>query len=87
MTFIDLFYLNDRLVKDNRFTETQWRDIINEGFTHGNEWGFANAAEYFYTRCLGFDYADCADLITDIQNGSSDGFERFIDDVSYYFNN
>ena len=87
MTFIDLFYLNDRLVKENRFTETQWTDIINEGFMHSNEWGFDNAVEYFYTRCLGFDYADCEDLITDIQNGDGDGFERFIDDVSYYFNN
>lgn len=87
MTFIDLFYLNDRLVKENRFTEEQWTDIINEGFTHSNEWDFDNAVEEFYTHWLGFDYADCEDLITDIQNGSSDGFERFIDDVSYYFNN
>ena len=87
MTFIDLFYLNDRLAKENRFTEEQWTDIINEGFTHSNEWDFDNAVEEFYTHWLGFDYADCEDLITDIQNGSSDGFERFIDDVSYYFNN
>ena len=87
MTFIDLFYLNDRLVKENRFTEEQWTDIINEGFTHSNEWDFDNGVEEFYTHWLGFDYADCEDLITDIQNGSSDGFERFIDDVSYYFNN
>ena len=87
MTFIDLFYLNDRLTKENRFTEEQWTDIINEGFTHSNEWDFDNAVEEFYTHWLGFDYADCEDLITDIQNGDDDGFERFIDDVSYYFNN
>lgn len=87
MTFIDLFYLNDRLVKENRFTEEQWTDIINEGFTHSNEWDFDNAVEEFYTHWLGFNYADCEDLITDIQHGDGDGFERFIDDVSYYFNN
>ena len=87
MTFIDLFYLNDRLAKEKRFTEEQWTDIINEGFTHSNEWCFDNAVEEFYTHWLGFDYADCEDLITDIQNGDGDGFERFIDDVLYYFNN
>ena len=87
MTFIDLFYLNDRLAKEKRFTKEQWTDIINEGFTHSNEWGFDNAVEEFYTHWLGFDYADCENLITDIQNGDGDGFERFIDDVLYYFNN
>ena len=87
MTFIDLFYLNDRLAKEKRFTEEQWTDIINEGFTHSNEWSFDKAVEDFYIHWLGFDYADCEDLITDIQNGDGDGFVRFVADVSYYFNN
>ena len=87
MTFIDLFYLNDRLIKENRFTETQWTDIINEGFTHGNEWDFDNAVEYFYTHCIGFEYVHCEDLVTDIQNGDADDLDPFIHDVSYYFNN
>lgn len=85
MTFIDLFYLNERLAKENRFTEEQWADIVDEGFTHGNEWHFDEAVENFYTGWLEFDYEDCEDLVTDIQNGDGDAFERFVQDIIYYF--
>jgi hypothetical protein len=85
MTFRDLFDLNERLAKENRFTEEQWADIVDEGFMHGNKWYFDEAVENFYTGWLDFDYEDCKDLITDIQNGDSDAFERFIQDIIYYF--
>lgn len=85
MTFIDLFYLNDRLVKENRFTENQWTDIINEGFMHSNEWGFDKAVEDFYIHWLGFDYSDCENFITDIQSGDHNAMETFISDVYNYF--
>jgi len=86
MTFIDLFYLNERLNKENRFTKEQWTDIVDEGFVRGNEWGFDNAVEDFYTYWLEFDYEDCEDLLTDIQNGSGEALERFVTDIVNYFN-
>lgn len=85
MTFIDLFWLNERLAKENRFTEEQWADIVDEGFTHSSEWHFDEAVENFYTGWLDFDYEDCEDLVTDIQNGDGDAFERFVQDIIYYF--
>lgn len=85
MTFIDLFYLNERLAKENRFTKDQWTDIIDEGFSRSNEWHFDEDVEIFYTGWLGFDYEDCEDLITDIQNGAGSALERFVQDIIYYF--
>ena len=87
MTLRDLFDLNDGLTKENQFSKEQWEEIVNEAFAHGGKWSFDWSVENFYTGWLGFDYDDCEDLITDIQNGDGDGFERFIDDIVYYFNN
>ncbi len=87
MILRDLFDLNDRLTKENQFTKEQWIAIIDEAYAHGGEWSFDWSVENFYTGWLGFDYDDCEDLITDIQNGDSDGFERFIDDILNYFKN
>lgn len=85
MTFIDLFYLNERLAKENRFTKEQWTNIVDEAYTRSEEWAFDLAVENFYMMWLGFDYEDCEDLITDIQNGNGDAFERFIDDIMNFY--
>lgn len=87
MTLRDLFELNERLTRDRRFSKWQWEEIINEAFAHGRNWHFDESVENFYTGWLDFDYKDCEDLVTDIQNGDGDAFERFIDDVIYYFEN
>ena len=87
MTLRNLFELNERLTKDRQFSKWQWEEIIDEAYTHGGEWSFDWSVENFYTGWLGFDYEDCEDLITDIQNGNGDAFERFINDIINYFNN
>ena len=86
MTLRDLFDLNERLTKENQFTKEQWTAIVDEAYAHGREWSFDWSVENFYTGWLGFDYEDCEDLVTDIQNGNGDAFERFIDDIVNYFN-
>ena len=85
MTLRDLFELNERLTNDSRFTKKQWEDIVEVIYSKGNN-VFDWSVENFYTGWLGFDYEDCEDLITDIQNGDGDAFERFIDDIVNYFN-
>ena len=87
MTLRNLFELNERLTKDRQFSKWQWEEIVNEAYAHGEEWSFDWSVENFYTGWLGFDYEDCEDLITDIQNGNGDAFERFINDIVNYFNN
>ena len=79
-------YLNSRLTKDNQFTKSQWEEIINLAFSQSIEMCFNYGVEHFY-RLLGFDYEDCEDLITDIQNGNGDAIERFINDIVNYFDN
>lgn len=86
MTLRDLFELNERLTKDRQFSKWQWEEIIDEAYVHGGEWSFDSSVEIFYTGWLGFDYDDCEDIITDIQNGNCDAFERFINDIVNYFN-
>ena len=86
MTLRDLFELNERLTKDRQFSKWQWEEIVDEAYAHGGEWSFDWSVENFYTGWLGFDYDDCEDLITDIQNGNGDAFERFINDIVNYFN-
>lgn len=83
----ELFNLNSRLTKNRQFSKQQWEEIINLAFTIGRDMCFNWGVEYFYIGLLGFDYEDCEDLITDIQNGNDDAFERFINDIIYYFNN
>jgi hypothetical protein len=87
MTLRDLFELNERLTKDRQFSKWQWEEIVNEAYAHGGYWSFDESVENFYTGLLGFDYEDCEDLVTDIQNGNGDAFERFINDIINYFNN
>lgn len=87
MILRDLFDLNERLTKENQFTKEQWTAIVDEAYAHSGEWSFDWSVENFYTGWEGFDYDDCEDLITDIQNGNGDGFERFIDDILNYFKN
>lgn len=86
MILRDLFDLNNSLSKENRFTKEQWTDIINKAYGRSGEWSFDWSVENFYTGWLDFDYEDCKDLITDIQNGDDGAFERFIDDIISYFN-
>jgi len=85
MKLSELFVLNNHLSKSNRFTFDQWEEIIDNAFSYDKS--FDNAVESFYTDILGFDYNDAEDLITDIQNGDGDGFERFINDIVYYYEN
>ena len=85
MTLRNLFELNDNLRKENQFTRNQWEEIIDEAFIHDGHWSFNESVENFYTGWLGFDYEDCEDLVTDIQNGNGDAFERFVDDIVNYF--
>ena len=87
MILRDLFDLNDRLTKENQFTKEQWIAIVDEAYAHSGEWSFDWSVENFYTGWLGFDYDDCEDIITDIQNGNGDAFDRFIDDIMNYFKN
>jgi len=87
MTLIDLFDLNDSLNKENQFKKEQWIAIVNEAYAHGGKWSFDWSVENFYTVLLCFDYDDCEDIITDIQNGNGDAFDRFIDDIMNYFKN
>lgn len=87
MTLRDLFDLNDILTKENQFSKEQWEAIVNEAYVHGGEWSFDWSVENFYTGWLGFDYEDCEDLVTNIQNGNGDAFERFVNDIINYFNN
>ena len=86
MILRDLFDLNNSLSKENRFTKEQWADIINKAYDRSGEWSFDWSVENFYTGWLDFDYEDCKDLITDIQNGDDSAFERFINDIISYFN-
>ena len=86
MILRDLFDLNNSLSKENRFTKEQWADIINKAYDRSGEWSFDWSVENFYTGWLDFDYEDCKDLITDIQNGDGGAFERFINDIISYFN-
>jgi hypothetical protein len=86
MSLRDLFELNDQLTRDRKFSKWQWEEIINEAYTHGGHWSFDESVENFYTGWLGFDYDDCEDLITDIQNGNGEAFEKFINDIVNYFN-
>ena len=86
MTFIDLFYLNEQLAKENRFTKEQWINIVDEAYTRSEEWAFDLAVENFYMMWLEFDYEDCEDLITNIQNGDGDSFDRFLNDIVNFFN-
>lgn len=82
----ELFRLNSRLTKDRQFSKWQWEEIINLAFSVGRDMCFNWGVEHFYVGLLGFDYEDCEDLITDIQNGNGDAFERFINDIVNYFN-
>lgn len=86
MTLRDIFDLNDRLPKDKQFSKEQWEDIVDVMYSKGNN-AFDWSVENFYTGWLDFDYEDCEDLVTDIQNGNGDAFERFINDIVNYFNN
>ena len=86
MTLRDLFELNERLTKDRQFSKWQWEEIVNIAYSKGRDMCFDWSVENFYTGLLGFDYEDCKDLITDIQNGNGDAFERFTNDIINYFN-
>ena len=86
MTLRDLFELNERLTKDRQFSKEQWEEIVNIMYSiklNAFDWSVEN----FYTDWLGFDYEDCEDFVTDIQNGNGDAFDRFINDIVNYFNN
>lgn len=87
MTLRDLFDLNQILPNENQFTRKQWEVIVNEAFIHSRDYSFDWSVENFYTGWLDFDYDDCEDIITDIQNGNGDAFDRFIDDIMNYFKN
>ena len=83
MNLKDTFELNYDLQPENRFTRKQWENIINNAFSADNS--FTRAVDYFYSDLLEFDFEDCIDLITDIQNGNGDAFDRFIDDVVNFY--
>lgn len=83
MNIKTIFDLNYDLSKENQLTKNQWQEIIDYSFR--NDKHFNNNVEYFYTEYLGFDIEDCEDLITDIEHGDGDAFERFLDDIIYYF--
>lgn len=85
MTLRDLFELNEQLTKDIQFSKWQWEEIVDAMYSKGNN-AFDWSVENFYTGWLGFDYENCKDLITDIQNGNVDAFERFVNDIVNYFN-
>lgn len=82
MNILDFIDLNDRFLPENKFTENQQKEIVNNSFSMDKN---LNAhVTLFYTEYLGFDMSDCIDLIMDIQNRDGDAFERFIDDILYY---
>ena len=83
MNIKTIFDLNYDLSKENQLTKNQWQEIIDYSFRNDKQ--FAKNVEYFYTEYLVFDLEDCEDLITDIENGDGDAFERFLDDIMYYF--
>jgi hypothetical protein len=83
MNIKTIFDLNYDLSKENQLTKNQWQEIIDYSFR--NDKRFAQNVEYFYTEYLGFDINDCEDLITDIEQGDGDAFERFLDNIMYYF--
>ena len=83
MNLKDTFELNYDLQPENRFTRKQWENIINNAFSVDNS--FNRAVDYFYSDLLEFDFEISIDLITDIQNGNGDAFDRFIDDVVNFY--
>lgn len=85
MRLEDIFELANELDDENKFTKEQWENIVNIMFS--TDTLFNGAVEHFYVDMLGFDYDDCENLVTDIQNGNGNAIERFVDDVLYYFNN
>lgn len=87
MIFIDLIRLNEKFPKERRFTKEQWEEFINEAYINENDWSFKWSVENFYTGYLDFEYEDCKDLITNIQNGYFDAFVKFIDDIVNYLEN
>ena len=86
MTLRNLFKLNERLTKDKQFSKEQWEEIVDIMYSTKLT-AFDWSVENFYTGWLGFDYEDCEDLITNIENGDGEAFERFINDIVNYFNN
>lgn len=82
----ELFHLNSRLTKNRQFSKCQWEEIINLAFTAGRDMCFNWGVEHFYIGLLGFDYEDCEDLITDIQNGEGKAIDKFVNDIVNYFN-
>lgn len=82
----ELFNLNSRLTKDRQFSKGQWEEIIDLAFNIGRDMCFNWGVEHFYVGLLGFDYEDCEDLVTDIQNGNVEAIDRFVIDIVKYFN-
>jgi len=85
MDFNSFITTATQLTNESQFTKDQWRNIIDIAFQNDNN--FNSTIERFYVELLGFDFKDCEDLITDIQNGNGDAFERFVNDICNYFNN
>jgi len=83
MNLKDTFELNYDLQPENRFTRKQWENIINNAFSVDNS--FNRAVDYFYSDLLEFDFEISIDLITDIQNGNGNAFDRFIDDIMNFY--
>jgi len=89
MNLVDLYYINNRLQKENQFTKDQWTEIIDIAFTYDKQFG--EHVSFFYEHWLDFEYKDFIkdfeDLLTDIENGQGEAIERFVNDLIWYFEN
>lgn len=84
MNILDFIDLNYKFLPENKFSENQWKEIVNNSFSMDKN--FNANVKLFYTEYLGFDLKDCEDLIADIEIGDGDAFERFLDDIINYYN-
>ena len=85
MNILNIIDFNHSISKDYQFNEGQWKMLIDYAFQRDKQ--FSSHAKSFYIEYLGFEDEECNDLITDIENGDGDAFERFMDDIIYYCNN